>query len=365
MIRCSKCLLPSSLPRSNFNDKGECFWCQTNYPIYKPKGEDRLLTLFDTYRGGRSPQCLVGVSGGKDSAYVLMKIAREFGMKAEAFTYKHSGATEHSLQNAARVCENLKVKHHFVSLRESEHLHVFQSFFKVWIKNPNVISAAMTCVACKHMHILANELAKSRGIPLVIWANCPIEDSPFLAINLKSTNPDQQYVREGLMAGAIRLSKTMIKTPGFTGAFIRHLSLCASGCLALTPAAKYLKFRFPKQQQIFYFDFCDWNPYTIKQELIQNTDWRPPSDVADDWHSDCTFHIIKEYMYQKMVGVSYIDGFLSNQIRREFISRDEALIKLQSAKRYLANNLENALISSGLEKYLPEIDFSCFNKSTI
>lgn len=134
MIRCSKCLLPDSLPRSNFNNYGECIWCQTNYPVYKPKGVDKLRALFDQYRHIHSPQCLVGVSGGKDSAYVLMKIVREFGMKAEAFTYKHSGATEYSLQNAARVCENLKVKHHFVSLRESEHLHILQSFLKYGLK---------------------------------------------------------------------------------------------------------------------------------------------------------------------------------------------------------------------------------------
>lgn len=218
----------------------------------------------------------------------------------------------------------------------------------------------MTCVACKHMHILANELAKTRGIPMVIWANCPIEDSPFLALNLKSKKTDNQFNRESLASGAIRLAKTFIRTPGFSRAFIRHFSYCTQGCLALTPSAKYLKLRFPKQRQIFYFDYCDWNHETIKSELLQNTEWRPPADVADDWHSDCTFHIIKEYMYQKMLGVSYIDGFLSNQIRHGLVSRDGALRKLISIKKHHAQNLENALISSGLEKYLPAIDFSCF-----
>jgi glutamine---fructose-6-phosphate transaminase (isomerizing) len=361
MIRCSKCLLPSSLPGSDFDERGECIWCQTNYPVFQPKGQEKLKAIFDSYRNGSNPKCLVGVSGGKDSAYVLMKIKNEFGLTAEAFTYKHSGATDFSLQNAALVCENLKVKHHFVALPDQVHLKIFQSFFRVWLKKPGLIPAAMTCVACKHMHILANKLAKARGIPLVIWANCPIEDSPFLAINLKSNNPDQQFAREGLLAGAIRLSKTLIKTPGFAGAFMRHFPQCTQGCLALTPAAKYLKLRFPKQQQIFYFDFCDWNPGTIKQELIQNTGWRAPTDVADDWHSDCTFHIIKEYLFQKMLGVSYIDGFLSNQIRRGLILREEALRKLLSSKKYFAKNIENALISSGLEKHLSKIDSACFN----
>lgn len=362
MIRCSKCLLPSSLEESNFNDRGECIWCQTNYPVYKPKGEDKLRALFDKYRDNHSPQCLVGVSGGKDSAYVLMKITREFGMTAEAFTYRHSGATEFSLQNAVKVCENLKVKHHFVSLPDKMHLKIFQSFFIVWIENPNVISAAMTCVACKHMHILANRLAKERGIPLVIWANCPIEDPPFLAMNHKIESNDKQFNREGMLAGATRLAKTFIHTPGFGSAFIRHLSYCTRGCLALTPASKYLKLRFPNQQQIFYFDYCDWNHDTIRNELIRNTDWRPPTDVVDDWHSDCMFHIIKDYMFQKMYGVTYLDGFLSNQIRHGLISKDEALQKIQSGKKHLAQNLENALVSSGLEKYLSRIDFSCFDQ---
>lgn len=362
MIRCSRCLLPDSLPGSNFNHRGECFWCQTNYPIYRPKGDDKLRALFDQYRSVRSPQCLVGVSGGKDSAYVLMKITREFGLTAEAFTYKHSGATDFSLQNAAKVCENLKVKHHFVSLPEKVHLQIFQDFFKTWINKPNVISAAMTCVACKHMHILANELAQDRGIPMVIWANCPIEDSPFLAINLKSEKTDEQFNRESLVSGAIRLAKTFIRTPRFSRAFIRHFSYCTQGCLALTPAAKYLKLCFPKQRQIFYFDYCDWDHHTIKNDLMQNTDWNAPAGAADDWHSDCTFHVIKEYMYQKMLGVSYIDGFLSNQIRRGLVSREDALQKLLTAKKYLALNLENALVASRLGEYAAKVDLSCFNQ---
>ena len=152
--------MPDFLPGSDFNDRGECIWCQTNFPGYSPKGVDAFLNVIEGIKSsGKNADCLVGVSGGKDSSYVLLELATRYNLKVEAFTYVHFGLTENALNNAKTICRELGVKHHILSLPEDEHLKSFQTFFSIWIDSNKAIPAAMTCVACKHLHTMGSALA--------------------------------------------------------------------------------------------------------------------------------------------------------------------------------------------------------------
>ena len=66
--RCNRCLMPDSLPSAGFDDAGVCRWCRNGFPNYEPLGEAALAAVLAEHRGGSgSADCLVGVSGGKDS----------------------------------------------------------------------------------------------------------------------------------------------------------------------------------------------------------------------------------------------------------------------------------------------------------
>jgi len=361
MTRCSKCLLQSSLPNSNFNEQGECSWCQSNFPNYNPKGENKLQIELDKYKNDNdAADCLVGLSGGKDSSYALIELKLKYGMKVEAFTYVHEGTAPFSVQNAKNICKKLGVKHHIVSLPNQLHLKTFKTFFKAWLENPNTTSAAMICVACKHLHLLGCELAKKRNIPMLVWANCPLEYSPFLAIKLK-TDSGKQLERSGLITSGIQLTKKMIYSPKLLTGFIKYFKTSLYGCLAVSPTSKYLKFKYPNLQQIFFYDYIDWKPDFILSELKEKYDWKKPVDAATDWHSDCLFNAFKEYMFQKMLGTSYTDTFLSNQIRYGILSRDEALKELIRSKMFYKSELNKIVFELKLEDLDDKIDYSCFD----
>jgi hypothetical protein len=69
MKRCSKCLLPETYPNISYNGDGVCNYCQ-NYTPIEYKGETKLEELLDTYRTrtkGEKYDCVVAVSGGRDS----------------------------------------------------------------------------------------------------------------------------------------------------------------------------------------------------------------------------------------------------------------------------------------------------------
>lgn len=360
MTRCSKCLLPSSIPGSNFNQFNECSWCQSNYPNYIPKGAEKLREVLELNRSkSGSADCLVGVSGGKDSSYALLELKETFGIKVEAFTYVHDGSTQFSVENAKNVCKNLGVKHHIVSLPNHTHLETFKAFFSSWVKSNTIVSATMTCVACKHLHILGAELAVKRNIPMIVWAQNPLEHAPFLALKVKKKQETQQG-RDGLLKGSLLLAKEMTSSMETTKGVIRHFPTCLYGCLSFSPTSKYLKLRYPAKH-IFFFDYCEWNSTKIIEKLVKRAGWELPSKVESDWHSDCVFNIFKEYMYQKMLGASYMDAFLSNQIRHGILSRDEAWSMMVKNKKHYADALFNALDFVGLSHLSPKIDLSCFN----
>lgn len=358
MIRCSKCLLPSTLPGSDFNDSNECSWCQSRFPYYRPKGAAELEAVLEPNRNMSAPaDCLVAVSGGKDSCYALLKLQRDFGLRVEAYTYVHDGLTPRALENAKSICRNLKVRHHVVSLPNHIHLETFRTFFSVWVKSPSTVSAALTCVACKHYHLLGAELAARRNIPMIVNAGCTIEHVPFSPVNMI----DKEHLkREGLLKGAFLLAKEMGLSIELCKGIIKHLSTCFYGSLAYAATSKYLKLRYPSVKHIMFFDYCEWNPTEIAEEVM-NAGWKHPSDAADDWHSDCAFHVLKEYMFQKMFGVSYTDAFLSNQIRYGFISREVAWSRLVEGKRYFAGKLLDALEFADLGHLSRQVDAACFD----
>jgi hypothetical protein len=361
MKRCSNCLLTDTLPESDFDASGKCSWCRSNYPNYSPKGKHHLDLLLSGIprRGLGAADCIVGLSGGKDSSYALVELKKTFGLRCEAFTYSHFGLNAFALKNAQDVCAALDVKHHVVSLPGDAHLKSFQRYFKVWLRHNSITSAGLSCAACKHLHLLGTRLAQERGIPIVFWSNCPLEYAPFIAVKLITT-------KEGLKRGTLvrktaLLFKEMAGNPRLCMSIMRDFPVTVPGCLAMSPDSRYLRLLYPNVKHAFFYEYCAWQPKTILGTLEKDVGWHKPEDYPDDWHSDCAFNVFKEYMFQKMLGVSYTDSFLSSQIRSGIMTRSEGLALLLASKRFYKDLLSKELSHVGLEKYGDRIDYACFD----
>ncbi len=356
MSVCKKCLMISSLPNSNFNAEGECYWCQTGFPYYKPRGEEKLVDLLNQHRSKTSAaDCLVGVSGGKDSTFALMTLKDTYGLNVEGFTYVHEGTVSVSVENAKKVCANLGVKHHIVSLPDQTHLRTFKAFFKAWLAHPSLVSAGMTCVSCKHLHILGFELAKERKIPMIAWASTALECPPFVALGLKGGN-GEEYQRASIMESAANMMKEMVHSPKFAQGVIEHFSTCYQGCMAVSPGGDYLRSKYPMVTPVQIFDYLNWDPRIIIPEITKKG-WTKPVKSGDDWHSDCIFHHFKEYMFRKMLGVSYLDAHLSNQIRYGLLTREEAIRSVEENKKIFVQEMPLAIRELKMDEIADKIDY--------
>lgn len=358
-VRCSRCLLPSSLPGSNFNCAGECAWCQCDFPAYAPQGEDRLVDVIEQTRDPKAAaDCLVGISGGKDSSYAVLQLKHRFGLRVEAFTYVHDAMTEFAQETARAVCRKLGVKQHVLSLPGRTHVDLFTAFFEAWIESGDPFVAATTCAACKHMHLLGTRLAKERGIPLVVWANCPLE------------NPPVSGVKEGDSAGTVypgarsllpHLGRRLRADRKFRRAFGRHASTCLLGWLAVRPESPYLHWRYPQVRHLRYYDYCRWQRDEIVSALRAQADWDTPTQEPNDWHSDCLLHVLKEYMSQFTLGAGSDDAHLSNQIRHGLLTREQASRELIRIKAHQAAAVPEVLSFLGLQHLESRLDLSCFD----
>lgn len=358
VTRCTKCVMPSSVPGSDFNSDGECAWCRSGFPNYTPRGDSALRLMLDTHRShGRAADCLVGVSGGKDSSYALLELRRTFGMRVEAFTYTHDGLEPFALENARVVCRALDVKHHTVSLPDHTHLQSFKAYFCAWLEDEEPVSAAMTCVACKHLHVLGLRLAQERSIPMVIWSVCPLEDPPFVPTQLASSNQSRQ---RGLVDLGVTFLKRIYRQPEFRAAFLSDMGMSTVGCLAFRPDNRYLRLRYPTVTQLQFFDYVNWDGNRIRATLQEQTAWSVPDSAGPDWHSDCAFNVFKEYMFQRMLGASYTDGFLSNQIRHGLMTRDAAWQQLIESKAHFSRELMRTLTRLDLDHLRSRVDPGCF-----
>jgi len=103
---CSRCIYDETIPKITFDEEGICNYChmieglQKDFQTGTPEGEKRLEEIFDEIRKagkGRKYDCIVGVSGGTDSSYML-HLACERGLRPLAVHYEIPGTLQFPLK---------------------------------------------------------------------------------------------------------------------------------------------------------------------------------------------------------------------------------------------------------------------------
>lgn len=133
---CTRCIYDTKIPNINFNSEGVCNYCIQVEDLnkqYKPNGDGNtvLINLIETIKKegiGKKYDCLIGVSGGTDSSYLLCK-AIEWGLRPLAVHYDNTWNTAISTQNIRKITEYCKVDLHTYVIDNKEADDIFRSFF--------------------------------------------------------------------------------------------------------------------------------------------------------------------------------------------------------------------------------------------
>ena len=104
--RCKICIMPSSKPDLEFNDSGICHCCldyKNREKIDRNEKREKFIKIIEKYKNKNSHDCIIPVSGGKDSHYQVIKCL-EYGLNPLCVT-----ATTDKLSEIGRYnIENLK-----------------------------------------------------------------------------------------------------------------------------------------------------------------------------------------------------------------------------------------------------------------
>lgn len=133
---CSRCIYDERVPGIHFDDQGVCNYChqvdqlREEYGTGTPKGERSLNGIIDHIRRdgrGKKYDCVVGVSGGTDSSYLLY-LAREWGLRPLAVHYDNTWNSAIATQNISIMLRALNVDLHTHVVDNCEADDIFRAF---------------------------------------------------------------------------------------------------------------------------------------------------------------------------------------------------------------------------------------------
>jgi hypothetical protein len=118
--KCTRCLLPASFRSIVFDEEGVCKYCHDYQALSDSTGtlhrrEEFVRILEDAQRkAGTSYDCVVCLSGGKDSTYLLDLLNAEYGLRIVAVTVDTGFLSDIARQNIQKAISKLQVDHVFL-----------------------------------------------------------------------------------------------------------------------------------------------------------------------------------------------------------------------------------------------------------
>ncbi len=124
--------------------------------------------------------CIVPLSGGRDSSYGLYYIKNVLKLKPIAYSYDWGMITETGRRNQARMCAALGVEHVWVSADISKKRENIKKNLEAWLKKPELGMVTLLMAGDKQAEYHVEKLRKQTGIDLVIYCRGnQIEDERF------------------------------------------------------------------------------------------------------------------------------------------------------------------------------------------
>lgn len=314
LTRCVRCLMPSTYPGITFNDDGICNHC-AGYKKPEPIGEDHFLRKIHSKRG-MLYDCVLGISGGKDSCYVAYLAKRKFGLRALAVSYDFPFMVDLARRNIRTVCEHLGLELLVVKSRNNLEYNLLRN---------HLISLAATgttwgqCTFCHY------------GIEAVLWETARSREIPFILSGVTGSevwwNPGN---RMGILAK--RLKRLTFAEKARFGLYQSKAYACLVDQRRQFPIPGnscfnvYKRARTPSNgpELIRVFDYVEWDQDIIEKTLQEETGWQKP-DRSLTWRYDCILEPLLDYTYKREFGISSAGLYMCDLIRSGLIGRKEAL----------------------------------------
>ncbi|MDR2547870.1 MAG: hypothetical protein LBC96_10310 [Lachnospiraceae bacterium] len=324
--RCTKCILPETMPYISFDSKGICNYCHNYKPNNCPKSREELLEILTPYREKSGAEVLVPFSGGRDSSYGLYLIAEELKMKAIAYTYDWGMITDLAHRNISRICTELGVHNIVVTADKSRKRKNIALNLAAWLKTPDLGMLNILTAGDKHFFRHIETVKKETGVNLNMWSISPLEATHFKAGFLGiAPDFDRQSVYTSGWKKQMYYQKqrfsAMLRSPGYF-----------NSSLIDTLSGEYWRSVRKKKDYFHIFDYFRWDEKIINDTLIR-FNWEKATDTTTTWRIGDGTTAFYDYIYYTVAGFTEHDTFRSNQVREGDLTREEALSLVSEENR--------------------------------
>jgi len=316
--RCTKCVLPETFPFIEFDTKGECNYCNS-YKKIEVTGMDSLKEeVLKHKRKDGKPDCIVTLSGGRDSCYGLHVMKEELGMNPIAYTYDWGMVTDLARRNSARMCGKLGIEHVLISADITNKRANINKNVSAWLKTPNLGTIPLFMAGDKQYFYWANYLQKRYNTPLVVLCENMLETTNFKS-GFCGIRPKFGTEHTFSLSG-----KDKAKMIAFYGKeYLKNPKYLNSSMQDTVHA--FFSYYFLPKDYLNMFDYLAWDEKTIEDVLFNQYNWEISNDTTTTWRIGDGTAAFYNYIYYNVAGFSEFDTFRSNQIREGTLSREKAL----------------------------------------
>lgn len=327
--RCTKCILPDTMPFITFDTHGVCNYCRSYKTRNTPKPKEELFNLVKPYRKSNEPDCIIPFSGGRDSCYALHLVVNELKMHPITYTYDWGMVTDLGRRNISRMCSKLGIENIIIAADVTKKRENIRKNLNAWLKSPNLGMISVLTAGDKHFFKYVETVKNETGINLNLWGINPLEITHFKSgfLGIRPDFEEKRVYMPGIYNQAryqYRRLQAMTKSPGYFNSSIFD-----------TLSGEYYR-SFVKRTDYFHiFDYWRWDEKVI-DETLKQYDWELAPDTNTTWRIGDGTAAFYNYIYYTVAGFTEHDTFRSNQIREGQLTREEALklVKDENRPRY-------------------------------
>ena len=210
---CSRCVFPETKPDLFYDDEGVCSACQAaEKKVKEIDWEKRKKEFFDIVEFYRKPSnetgwdCVVPVSGGKDSTYQAWFLKHECGMNPLCVCFETTNITELGQKNLDNLSAQGLDVIYFKKNHQAYKTMVVEGFKRVgdemWPNHLGIFTIPVM-------------VATKFGIPLIVWGENPQKEYGGPLSSIQNNILDRRWLEEfgGLLGNRIQ---DMIGVDGLT-----------------------------------------------------------------------------------------------------------------------------------------------------
>lgn len=165
--RCKKCILPANLPSVRLDERGVCTHCRDyeknmeRWAVTKEKRQREWRKLVEfAKKKNRKYDCLIPLSGGKDSIFALYACAKLYDMKCLCITFNNGYLNPHAVENIHRAMNKCDADFITFEVNRDIQSRLYRMF---------LVRCGSFCTVCmRGIGETVSNVSKAFNIPLVI-----------------------------------------------------------------------------------------------------------------------------------------------------------------------------------------------------